>query len=90
MNNGSVLYLLIVMAAATGLTKRNWTAFHIAVMGATIFKPYYVFFWIIPARAHGFSWRQTATAICLALLAALTYICRSGWRRIPSTPGPTT
>jgi hypothetical protein len=39
-----------------------------------IFKPYYVFFWIIPARAHGFSWRQTATAACLALLAAFTYV----------------
>jgi hypothetical protein len=74
MNNGSVLNLLIVAAALPGLARKRWTAFHTAVTFAAIFKPYYVFFWIVPVLAHGFSWRQTFIAAGLTILAALTYV----------------
>ena len=74
MNNGSALYFLILMAAITGLTAKHWTAFHVFTTIASIFKPYYVFFWILPVLAHGFNGRQAFIGAGLSALAALTYI----------------
>jgi hypothetical protein len=74
MNNGSVLNLLIVATAVHGLTRGRWTGFHIAALIAAIFKPYYVFFWILPVLAKGFDWRHVFIGAALTLLAALTYI----------------
>jgi hypothetical protein len=74
MNNGSVLNLLIVAAAARGLTRGQWTGFHIAALIAAIFKPYYVFFWILPVLAKDLDWRHAFIGAGLTLLAALTYI----------------
>jgi hypothetical protein len=74
MNNGSVLNLLIVATAMRGLTRGRWTGFHIAALIAAIFKPYYVFFWILPVLAKDFDWRHVFIGAALTLLAALTYI----------------
>jgi hypothetical protein len=74
MNNGSVLNFFVVAGAVAGFRRRRWTGFHIAVVIAAIFKPYYVFFWILPVLAHGFNWRQIFIGAALAALAALFYI----------------
>lgn len=74
MNNGSVLNFFIVAGAFSGFRRRRWSGFHLAVVIAAIFKPYYVFFWILPVLAHGFNWRQVFIGASLATLAALAYI----------------
>ena len=74
MNNGSALNFLIVALALPGFSRKRWTAFHIAVTVAAIFKPYYVFCWILPVLAHGFDRRQFFTACGLTIMAASSYI----------------
>ncbi len=74
MNNGTVLNFLIVAMSPRGFVRREWSAFHVAVTLAAVFKPYYLFFWIIPVMAHGFSWRQAAIAALCGTAAALTYL----------------
>jgi hypothetical protein len=74
MNNGSILHFAIVAASLRGFAGKRWTAFHIAVTAAAMFKPYYASFWLLPVLAHGFSWRQTMTAAGCAALAAAAYL----------------
>lgn len=73
MNNGTSLYFFIIAGLVPGLTRQRWTGFHIAVIVATIFKPFYIFFWVIPVLAHGFSWRQLFSGMICALVAVASY-----------------
>ncbi len=73
-NNGTILYWWIAATAVAGFERDRWTAFHIAVVVAAVFKPFYIFFWILPVLAQGFSIRQAAIAFAGMLAAASFYV----------------
>ncbi len=73
-NMGTLLYLPIIATLADGLLRRRWTAFHIAVAIATVFKPFYAAFWLAPVLAHGFNFRQARVGAIAACASAAGYL----------------
>jgi hypothetical protein len=74
LNNGTPLYAFIVLAACQGFKTERWRLFHVAVVLATIFKPFYLVLWVIPVLAKGFSWRQAFIGAGCAIAALSTYL----------------
>jgi hypothetical protein len=73
-NNGTALYWWIVATAVAGFERDRWTAFHVAVLVAAAFKPFYAFFWMLPVLAQGLSFRHGGIAAAGALVAAASYV----------------
>lgn len=72
-NNSTPLYAFIVLATVIGFRERRWRLFHVAVLLATIFKPYYVVLWIVPVLARKFSWRQVIIGSACGVAGLSTY-----------------
>jgi len=74
MNNGTVLYALIVAALFPAIARDRWIFFHAAVALATAFKPFYAAFWLVPLLADGISARHLAGCLAGAAAAASAYL----------------
>jgi hypothetical protein len=72
-NNGTVLYCAIAASLIRGFEKDRWTPFLVAVLIATLFKPFYLAFLAIPVLARGFSWRLAVAGAVTGLVALGVY-----------------
>ncbi|MBR0679042.1 hypothetical protein GXW74_00960 [Roseomonas eburnea] len=57
-NLGTVLHAVILLALAPGLLRGRWAAFFVAVALASLFKPFYLAYCLLPAAANGWNWRH--------------------------------
>ena len=74
-NNGTPLYALIAVALIPAMAKDRWWPFHLAVVLATAFKPFYAAFWLVPLFADGLgSRRQWGPSAAGLAIAAMTYL----------------
>jgi hypothetical protein len=69
-NNGTFLYWWIVAATVVGFERDRWASFHASVLFASLFKPFYVLFWILPILARRFSFKHLAIAAVGTVMAA--------------------
>lgn len=77
-NNGTPLYALIALALVPAVRRDRWPWFHLAVVLATAFKPFYAAFWIVPVLADGVAggrWgRRLGESVAGLAVAAATYL----------------
>ena len=73
-NNGTPLYALIAWGLYLAIRRERWLWFHLAVVLAAAFKPYYAAFWIVPVLAGPALGRQWAACALGLAAAALSYI----------------
>ncbi len=73
-NNGTPLYALIAIGLVPATTRGRWLGFHLAVILATAFKPYYAAFWIVPLLADEPWTAQWAACAAGLAVAAMTYL----------------
>lgn len=73
-NVGSLAYVAIFAALARGVGSGRWGWFHAAVALATLLKPPFATFWIVPVLGNGFDGRQARLAGLAAFAAAAAYV----------------
>lgn len=73
-NIAGLLWGLFLLTGALAWSSGRWKAFHLAVLLAVLFKPFYVTLWLLPLFARGWSWRQLFIAVAGLLSAAAVYV----------------
>lgn len=73
-NVGSLAYVAIFAALARGIGAGRWGWFHVVVGLATLLKPPFATFWVVPVLANGLDWRQARFAGLAAIAAVAAYI----------------
>lgn len=73
-NVGSIAYVAIFAALARGVGAGRWGWFHAAVALATLLKPPFATFWIVPVLGNGLDWRQARIAGLAAVAPLAAYL----------------
>jgi hypothetical protein len=72
-NNGTPLYFAILLGLTRAIERADWTLFFGAVFVATLIKPFYAAFFIVPVLLDGFAWGQFKRAAITVVLAVGVY-----------------
>jgi hypothetical protein len=76
-NLGTLLHGMVLLALGPGMLARRWGSAFAVILLATLFKPFYLAYLLVPVAAQGWSWRRVGHAGLACAGAAALYLVQA-------------